>query len=98
MPDRVFTVQIISDNYQDGALSEQKVFESNLTDPLLYADSAVIPNCNVSFEHIFNDKRCRYFQHYMPINQTVPRHSYKKCHDLFKSGNRVKIFISERFV
>lgn len=94
MPDRVFTVQIISDNYQDGALSEQKVFESNLTDYLKNAT----PNCNVSFEQIFNDKRCRYFQHYMPINQTVPRHSYKKCHDLFKSGNRVKIFISERFV
>lgn len=90
---RAFSVEIVSDNPADGLLSKETVFENFLADYL----SSKVPNCKVDLERIYTDDRCRYFQHYMPTNKTTAKHSYKENHRLHKSGNFVKLYISEVF-
>ena len=55
------------------------------------------PECNIDWTKIFTDKRCLYFQHYMPADKTTTQHSYKENSTLHKSGNLVKVYISERW-
>lgn len=88
---RAFSVEIVSDNPADGLLSKQTVLENELEFYL----SSKAPLCNVDFTRIYTDDRCRYFQHYMPMNKTTAKHSYKENHKLHKSGNFVKLYISE---
>lgn len=90
---RAFSVEIVSDNQKDGLMSKQTVSQNDLENYL--KDKAA--NCNVDFERIYTDERCRYFQHYMPKNKTTARHSYKENYKLHKSGNFVKLYISEVF-
>ena len=90
---RAFSVEIVSDNPSQGLLSKETVKEIDLENYL--KDKAA--NCNVDFNRIYSDERCRYFQHYMPTNKTTARHSYKENHKLHKSGNFVKLYISEVF-
>lgn len=90
---RVFSVEIVSDNQADGLLSKETVDENCLADYL----SIKVPNCKVDLKRICTDDRCRYFQHYMPTNKTTAKHSYKENHRLHKSGNFVKLYISEVF-
>jgi hypothetical protein len=90
---RAFSVEIVSDNHADGLLSKETVNENCLADYL----SSKVPNCEVDLERIYTDDRCRYFQHYMPANKTTAKHSYKENHRLHKSGNFVKLYISEVF-
>ena len=90
---RAFSVEIVSDNPADGLLSKETVFENCLADYL----STKLPDCNVDLKRIYTDDRCRYFQHYMPTNKTTAKYSYKENHQLHKSGNFVKLYISEVF-
>lgn len=90
---RAFSVEIISDNPADGLLSKETVNENRLADYL----ASKVPNCEVDLKRIYTDDRCRYFQHYMPTNKTTAKHSYKENHLLHKSGNFVKLYISEVF-
>jgi len=91
---RAFSVEIVSDNPSEGLLSKETVLETELENYL----SRNVPNCNFDVKRINSDDRCRYFRHYMPTNKTTARHSYKENHQLHKSGNFVKIYISEVFV
>lgn len=90
---RAFSVEIVSNNPADGLLSKETVYENGLADYLL----SKAPDCNVDLQRVYTDDRCRYFQHYMPKNKTTAKHSYKENHKLHKSGNFVKIYISEVF-
>lgn len=56
----------------------------------------IISECNIDWERVFNDDRCKYFLHYMPANVTTTKHSYEKNNILHKSGNIVRVYISER--
>ena len=90
---RAFSVEIVSDNPAEGVLSKETVDENCLADYL----AAKVPNCKVDLERIYTDDRCRYFRHYMPMNKTTAKHSYKENHRLHKFGNYVKLYISEVF-
>lgn len=90
---RAFSVEIVSDNTSEGLLSKETVLETELEKYL----SINVPNCNVDLGRISSDNRCKYFQHYMPKNKTTAKHSYKENHQLHKSGNFVKLYISEVF-
>ena len=90
---RAFSVEIVSDNPADGLLSKETIDENDLANYL----ECKVPNCRVDLGRIYTDDRCRYFQHYMPTNKTTTKHSYKKNHRLHKSGNFVKLYISEVF-
>jgi len=90
---RAFSVEIVSDNPAEGLLSKETVLESELERYL----SSNVPNCTVDLQRIHSDDRCKYFQHYMPNNKTTAKHSYKENHQLHKSGNFVKLYISEVF-
>jgi hypothetical protein len=90
---RAFSVAIVSDNPSEGLLSMETVLETELEKYL----SSNVPSCNVDLERISSDDRCKYFKHYMPKNKTTAKHSYKENHHLHKSGNFVKLYISEVF-
>jgi hypothetical protein len=90
---RAFSVEIVSDNPLEGLLSKQTVWETELENYL----SSNVPNCIVDLQRIHSDDRCKYFQHYMPTNKTTAKHSYKENHQLHRSGNFVKLYISEVF-
>lgn len=91
---RSFSVEIVSDNPADGLLSKETVSENDIA---VYLSNKV-PKCNVDLQRIYQDDRCKYFQHYMPTNKTTTQHSYKENNQLHKSGNFVKLYISEVFI
>jgi len=90
---RAFSIEVVSDNPAEGLLSKETVSEKDIEKYL----STKVPNCNVDLKRIYTDDRCRYFQHYMPTNKTTAKHSYKENHKLHKSGNFVKLYISQVF-
>lgn len=53
------------------------------------------PDCKIDWETVANDKRCKFFRHYMPANETTAEHSYKRCNELLKSGSNVRVYISK---
>ena len=91
--EKTYIVCVVDDDFSKGLISEDTIKESNLESFL----KDKVPNCTLKFSKIFNDKRCRYFRHYMPANETIAQNSYKKDAQLFHSGNRVKVYVSERF-
>jgi hypothetical protein len=88
---RAFSVEIVSDNPRDGLLSKETIKETEIESYL----KTNVPDCIVDLKRIYTDDRCRYFQHYMPTNKTTARHSYKENNNLHRSGNFVKLYISE---
>lgn len=54
----------------------------------------LVPECNINFEMVLNDKRCKSLRHYMPANITTAEHSNLKNYELHKQGNQVKVYIS----
>lgn len=91
---RMFSIEIVSDNPEDGLISKETVNENGIA---AYLERKV-PICNVNLKRILTDNRCRYFQHYMPSQTTTAKNSYKENNRLHKSGNFVKVYISEVFV
>lgn len=90
---RNFTILIVHDDPPSAVKHEETLPESEVKERL----TQLVPECNINWEMVLNDKRCSYFQHYMPVNTTSAKHSYSKNHKLFTAGNRVKVYISERF-
>lgn len=90
---RAFSVEIVSDNPSEGLLSKETVSQNELGNYL----SSKAPNCIVDLQRIYTDGRCKYFQHHMPTNKTTAKNSYKENNQLHRSGNFVKLYISEVF-
>ena len=82
---------IVTEQAGTRVLYDGAIPEAELKDRL----AKIAPECNVNWKMILEDKRCRYFQHYMPADVTVTQHSYKRRNELHKSGNIVKVYISE---
>ena len=91
---RKFSIEIVSDDPKQGLLSKETVSQDELENYL----SSKVPECIVDLQRIYTDNRCKYFEHYMPKNKTTAKHSYKENHQLHKSGNFVKLYISEVFI
>ncbi len=54
----------------------------------------IAPDCNIDFERVFTDARCKFFRHYMPANKTIALNAHKKGAELHKAGNNTKVYIS----
>lgn len=87
-----YNIIITQDDFK-GVSHEEVVAEENLQKRLL----ELAPDCNIDWHKVFKDERRRYFKHYMPANKTTSKHSHKDNHILFKEGNNVKVYISERY-
>lgn len=87
---RNYSVEVTTNDFKN--LKHQEVFSENNIKQRL---QSLAPDCVIDWHKIFNDKRCRYFRHYMPINVTKAKNSYRKCNELSERGNYVKVFITE---
>lgn len=87
-----YNVIVTADDFRS-VLHEEVLSE----DAIKQRVTELAPDCNIDWTKIFTDKRCLYFQHYMPSNKTTTQHSYKENNRLYKSGNLVKVYISERW-
>lgn len=85
---------VITANDFANVLHEETISEENLKQKV----SELAPECNVDWNRVFTDKRCKYFRHFMPINKTIAKHSYKENSSVYKSGNNVKIYITENLI